>query len=167
MNSVQKRKASILKKRGLKAAKQTSYHNKREYNYILQAGDVFSKEKHTMNEKFKAVLANDITRGRKVDKRERKALGDMFKESFFDGHGLTYKNKDNIVVPNYTNIKARIRSVLDKEFTNIGPKLQLLSFVTIKYLVQKLSIKTCKQKQVFGKSFIELPTDIKAKKSLC
>ena len=239
MNIVQKRKASILKKREKKESSKAKYHSKREDKYILQAGDAFSKEKDVIGSKFKPIMQNDVTRGRKVDKRESKALGEMFKESYFDGQDLTYKCKDEldeffVVVPNYTNIKSRISSVLDREFNNIGPKLQLLSFVTIKYLVisdvynlkkvvdeeeflkkdilkihyfnssttviharnvveqftnqvceefaleledmkgpsgmvlysiRKLSVKTCKQKQVFGKSFLELPVDIKAKKA--
>ena len=132
--TVEKRRNSILKKRELKASSKAKYHSKREDKYILQAGDAFAKEKDVIGSKFKPILLQDRNRTRRQG--ERKALGDMFKESFISGEDLSYyidSIPNQILVPNITNIKARIRTQLEKEYMNIGGKLQLMAFVTFKY----------------------------------
>ena len=233
-SAVEKRKLTIMNKRIKKEESKKLYHAKMEHKYILNAGATYATEKNVVvNKKFLPTAIKEIHRNRNKEKRERKALGDMFKETFFDGSDLTYKDKDGITHIKYNEIKRKVHEVLDKEFNNIPTNLQLLTFVTIKYTVgdvnkedevktddellqenkiairyfnsdigtmhsrniideytilcckqfekemenikgpsnltlhsiMKLSIKTSRQKQVFGKSYIELPDHIKNKKA--
>ena len=118
ISTTEKRKLTIMNKRIKKEESKKLYHAKMEHKYILNAGATYATEKNVVvNKKVLPTAIKEIHRNRNKEKRERKALGDMFKETFFDGSDLTYR-LDDITHIKYNEIKRKVHEVLDKEFNN-------------------------------------------------
>ena len=139
--AVQKRKATILKKRQLKEMKQIQNESKK----LLNAGFAFTNEKNNVSDKFKIVDDIKVERQRKKYERHidtvENAINNMYHiRSINDVYSMNLVVKPQhsdelVIIPNETFIKNRLTTIFTNEITTNNKNLKISQFVTIKYLI--------------------------------
>ena len=139
--AVQKRKATILKKRQLKENKKIQNESMK----LLNAGFAFTNEKNNVSDKFK--IADDIKAQRQRKKYERNidtvagAINNMYHtRTINDVYAMNLIVKPQhsdelVIIPNETLIKNRLANIFTNEITTNNKNLKISQFVTIKYLI--------------------------------